>query len=208
MAIADPYAEMISLPRALRFPVELRPPQGFDPERLDSWPVVPGRLEFVDGRLLYMPPCGDVQQDTVTDIVIALGSWVRSHAGFVLGTNEAGMRLGTATRAADAAVWRRADLGRHSGGLRRVAPLLAVEVSSEDEPEALLRDKARWYLDQGVRVVWLVLTAAREVIVMASGSETRCRMGDRITRHPDLPDLEPAVAEFFIQIEAWRQGGE
>jgi Uma2 family endonuclease len=107
VTIAERYAETIDMPRAVRFPVELIPPNGFDPERLETWPKVDGRLEYVNGRLLYMPPCGELQQYTVSDVVICLGSWVRVHPEFVLGTNEAGIRLQGCTRAADAAVWRR-----------------------------------------------------------------------------------------------------
>src|SRR5262245_7878991 len=135
------YDETITLPRAVRFPVELIPPVGFAEESLDTWPRVDGRLEYVDGRLLYLPPCGDRQQDTVTDVVITLGGRVRTQQAFVLGTNEAGMRLAGATRAADAAIWRRADLGAYTGGLRRTPPVLAVEVAGRDESEALLREK-------------------------------------------------------------------
>ena len=64
------YDETITLPRAVRFPVELLPPEGFDAERLETWPRVAGRLEYVEGRLLFMPPSGDVQQDVVTDVII------------------------------------------------------------------------------------------------------------------------------------------
>src|SRR5215470_6227888 len=94
--------ETIDVPRTVRFPVELTPPEDFDPERLETWPRVEGRLEWVEGRLLYMPPCGERQQLAVTDLVAALAIWVRSHAEFTVGTNEAGIRLGDATRAADA----------------------------------------------------------------------------------------------------------
>jgi Uma2 family endonuclease len=135
------YEETITVPRAVRLPVELVPPDGFDPARLETWPSVVGRLEYLDGRLLYRPPCGDVQQDTVTDVVITLGSWVRATPGFVLGTNEAGMRIGGATRAADAAVWCSSDASVRTGGLRRTPPLLAVEVAGLGEDEAALRDK-------------------------------------------------------------------
>ncbi len=65
MASPERYDETITLPRAVRFPVELVPPHGFDAESLETWPRVVGRLEWVNGRLLYMPPCGDRQQDTV-----------------------------------------------------------------------------------------------------------------------------------------------
>ena len=108
MTTSELYQETIDLPRAVRFPVELLPPDGFDAERPETWPKLAGRLELFEGRLLYMPPCGGLQQETVADVVLALGAWIRSgHPEFVLGTNEAGMRLLGATRAADAAIWRR-----------------------------------------------------------------------------------------------------
>jgi len=42
--------DTIPVPRSVRFPVELVPPDGFDPERLETWPRVDGRLEWVEGR--------------------------------------------------------------------------------------------------------------------------------------------------------------
>lgn len=201
MSVASKYQETVVLPAAVRFPVELETPEGFDPERLETWPPLAGRLDFVGGRLLYTPPCGDTQQDVVTDVVIALGAWVRGHRDFVLGTNEAGMRLAGATRAADAAIWRRADLGRATGGLRRVPPLLAVEVAGQGEPESVLRDKARWYLDAGVAAVWLVLPETREIVALARAGETRVGPGQRLPAHPDLPDLSPDAGDFFVQLD-------
>ena len=110
MSTAARYDEVIMLPRAVRFPVEMEPPDGFDATRTETWPVVSGRLEYVEGRLIYMPPAGDLQQDTVSDVVITLGAWVRANPQFVLATNEAGMILNGSTRAADAAIWRRRDV--------------------------------------------------------------------------------------------------
>jgi Uma2 family endonuclease len=209
MATASRYDEVISLPRAVRFPVEMIPPEEFDPEKLETWPQVAGRLEYVDGRLLFMPPCGDFQQDTTTDVVITLGGWVRKHPQFVLGTNEAGMRLEGATRAADAAVWRRAELGAYEGGFRRVPPVLAVEVEGADEgdSESALRSKAEWYLSVGVAVVWILLPRSREVLVISPKGEKRLSMRtsrERMPAHPALPELRPKVSEFFVQVRSRR----
>ena len=88
MTITQRYEETIPVPRAIRFPVELIPPDGFDPARLETWPKVEGRLEYVKGRLLYMPPCGQMQSYTVSDVVAVLVLWVRAHPEFVVGTNE------------------------------------------------------------------------------------------------------------------------
>jgi Uma2 family endonuclease len=194
------YDETIELPGAIRFPVELEPPESFDPVKPATWPKVTGRLEYVEGRLLYMPPCGDAQQYTVTDVVIVLGSWARANRDFVLGTNEAGMHLRGATRAADAAIWRRADAGPVTGGLQRRAPILAVEVAGRYEPEQLLRDKARWYLDAGVQVVWLVFPETRDVLVVTPAGEARFGPGNRLPEHAELSGLIPDVDDLFVQV--------
>ena len=204
MSTISRYDEVISLPRAVRFPVEMVPPARFDANKLETWPKVAGSLEYVDGRLLFMPPGGDFQQDTVTDVVITLGAWIRRHPDFVLGTNEAGMRLGEATRAADAAIWRRADLGAYDGRLRRVPPVLAVEVAGADEgaSENALREKAKWYLNVGVSVVWIVFPEQREVLVISSNDEARVSGDERIQAHPGLPELSPKASELFVQVSS------
>jgi len=192
--------ETIPVPATVKFPVELMPPPGFDPPRLETWPRVEGRLEWVEGRLFYMPPCGDRQQDTVADVVITLGNWVRSHPEFVVGTNEAGMFLGEDGRGADAAIWRRADVGPYQGGFRRVPPLLAVEVAGRYERERQLREKARWYLEASVPVVWIVLPKKREVLIVTAAGDTRHRRGERLPGDPRLPGLAPMVDELFVQV--------
>ena len=192
--------ETIPVPATVKFPVELMPPPGFDPPRLETWPRVEGRLEWVEGRLLYMPPCGDRQQDTVADVVITLGNWGRSHPEFVVGTNEAGTFLGEDGRGADAAIWRRADVGSYQGGFRRVPPLLAVEVAGRYERERQLREKARWYLEASVPVVWIVLPKKREVLIVTAAGDTRHRRGERLPGDPRLPGLAPMVDELFVQV--------
>lgn len=186
----------------VRFPVELRTPEDFDAAQPQTWPSVDGRLEYVGGRLLFMPPTGDVQQDVVVDVAYVLRSWSKSRAEFVVGSNEAGMILGGDTRGADGAVWRRADLGERTGGFRRVAPVLAVEVAGRDDEETALTDKAAWYLSHGVEVVWLVLPASREVVVVDAAGSSRYGREDVLPPRDALPGLQPAVRELFAQIDA------
>jgi len=194
--------ETIPVPGSVRFPVELTPPAGFDPARLETWPRVAGRLEWVAGRLLYMPPCGERQSWTVADLVWTLGNWVRSHPGFVLGTNEPGILVRDDVRGADAAISRRANARPASPGVARVPPLLAAEVGGRDEGESELRQKARWYLDVRVAVVWILLPKEREILVVTRAGESRHGMGDRLPPDPRLPDLAPPVDELFAQISA------
>jgi hypothetical protein len=182
--------------------VELPRPDGFDPERLETWPRIDGRLEYVAGRLQYRPPTTDIEQYTAADVVSTLVPWTRSHPGHTLGAGQAGMLLAGDVRAAVAAIWRKADLGPYTGGLRRVPPLLAVEVAGRDDTEAALREKADWYLAAGVATVWLVLPESREVIVVTPAGPARHDRLARLPESPSLPGLGPQVAELFVQIDA------
>src|SRR5512138_108855 len=131
----DDVEDFIPVPRSAILPIELRLPPGFRADDPATWPRVEGRLEYVGGRLLYMPPCGDVQQAVTIDVALALRLWSKSHPDYTVGGNDAGMILGGDTRGADAAIWRLADVLPYTGGYRRVPPLLAVEVAGRDEDE-------------------------------------------------------------------------
>ncbi len=196
------FDECLHLPRgSVRFPIELHPGPGFSADDPATWPRIEGRLELVDGRLLYMPPRGDVQQDVCAAVTGVLFTWVKSHPDFVVGSNEAGMILGGDARAADGAVWRRADAGPRTGRFRRTPPVLAVEVAGQEQGEAELSVKARWYLDAGVEVVWLVLPDAREIVELTRSGAVRHVRGTRLRPRPSLPDLEPEVDDFFLQLD-------
>lgn len=198
---AMPAHETIPVPDSARFPIELRPPGGFRGDDPATWPDVEGRLEWVQGRLLYMPPCGDVQQVVAASAIGVLWTWARAHRDFVVGGNEAGMLLGDDVRGAEAGVWRREDRGPLTGGYVRVPPILAVEVAGREEGEPELRTKARWYLQRGVQLVWVILPKTREFVVLRADGEERYRPGDRIAARPMLPGLEPAVGDFFEQLD-------
>lgn len=189
------------LPFPVRYPVELHLPAGFRAEDGATWPRVEGRVEFVGGRLIYMPPCGDVQQDVAADGAFLLKSWSQAHPEYVVAGNEAGMILGGDVRAADLAVWRKSELGAHTGGFRRVPPVLAVEIAGQDESEVELKKKASWYLGVGVAICWIVLPQSREVLVVTSAGERRYQGGERLDEAPTLPGLSPEVAAFFTQLD-------
>ncbi len=195
--------ELVPVPRlAVRFPLELPLPDGFVAEEPATWPDVEGSLELVGGRLLYMPPCADRQQYTTADVVLVLGVWRRSHTEFLVAGNDAGMLLGGDSRGADAAVWRHDAVGSHRGRFQRVAPVLAVEVMGELEEETELRAKARWYLDHGVEVVWLLRPVDRTATVVTASAAIDLSGEAEIPAHPSLPGLCAPLAELFAQVSA------
>ena len=197
----DPDVEVTVLPRyAVQLPFELPLPIGFDPGQPQTWPHVTGRTEYVGGRLLYMPPCGDEQQAVATDIVTELNVWRRQHAEFFVGGNEAGMMLAGDVRGADAAVWRRANVLPLTGGFPRTAPILAVEVAGREDTVEALEQKARWYLDHGVEVVWVAIPRSRTVRVLTRAGASEYGAGERLPPHPSLPGLSPSVEDLFSQL--------
>jgi Uma2 family endonuclease len=197
VAAANPYAEVTVVPRiAIHLPLALPEPAGFEADRPETWPRVEGRLEYVEGRLEFMPPCGEMQQRVAIDVGTELNVWRRSHPEFVVGGNEAGMLLGGEVRGADVAIWRGASPPRT--GFARVAPVLAVEIVGDDEDVSALREKARWYLAHGVEIVWIVVPAARTVFVVTADGESE--VSERIPESPALPGLSPLVADFFRQL--------
>ena len=198
----DSYTDdVVSVPRAaIRWPLEIPRPSGFRPEDPATWPDLQGRLEYVEGRLLFMPPCGDLQQDVAWSLPTVFEPWLTQNREFVGAANEAGMLLQGEIRAADGAIWRRVDVEPRTGGFRRVPPILAVEIAGRDEDEANLREKARWYLDRGVAVVWLIFPETRELVILRPASESRHGAGQKLPSTPELPGLEVEVDRIFRQL--------
>jgi Uma2 family endonuclease len=197
VASANAYAEIVVPRIAVRLPLALPVPAGFEAADHRTWPVVLGRLEYVGGTLEYMPPCGEAQQRTAADVVTELNLWRRHHPEFAVGGNEAGMLLGGEVRAADAAVWRNAPPG---AGFSRVAPILAVEVGGVDDTLDVLLDKAGWYLAHGIETVWIVLPQSRTVHVVTAAGTVEVDGRSRLPEPAGLAELTPLVADFFRQL--------
>lgn len=195
------WSELTEVPRAaVTLPLPLPVPAGFDASDPASWPLCKGRLEYVGGRLLFMAPSGGLQQQTASDLMVELGLWAREHTDFVVGGNEAGMLLGGEVRAADGAVWRRAEIGAAEHRLPTVAPVLAAEIAGRDEGVELLREKARWYLDHGVEIVWLLFPADRSARVITRAGVVDVAPGGTMPADARLPGLAPTLANLFRQV--------
>ena len=106
------------------------------------------------------------------------------------------------TRGIDAAIWRREDVATCTGGFRRKAPVLAVEVAGKYDVEEALLAKGRWYIERGTALVWLLFPRQRTVTVLTADGTRAFGRGQRLPPHPALPGLEVAVAELFEQVSA------
>ena len=109
------------------------------------------------------------------------------------------MILGGDARAADAAVWRRADVEPRSGGFRRIPPLLAVEVSGRDEGELELHAESRLVSRARCANRWLVLPASQQAVIVTNEGSSR-RSGDAVLSADALPGLAIAVSALFAQL--------
>jgi Uma2 family endonuclease len=77
-------------------------------------------------------------------------------------------------------------------------PDLAVEIKSPDDTFTELREKARYYLEHGSQLVWLVYPAQRIVEVYAPGVDSRMLTQDDVLDGGDLlPGFALAASELF-----------
>lgn len=77
-------------------------------------------------------------------------------------------------------------------------PDLAVEIKSPDDSIRQLREKAEYYLENGVAMVWLVYPEQRMVEVYTVDGEVEILLeGDVVSGGAVLPDFTMPVAEIF-----------
>lgn len=82
------------------------------------------------------------------------------------------------------------------------APDLAVEILSRGQPDERFEKKIAFYLQHGVRLVWIVDPRARTVVVLAPGREPRTlTAGDTLDGGDVLPGFSVSVADIFAQLE-------
>ena len=77
-------------------------------------------------------------------------------------------------------------------------PDLAVEVKSPDDSYAEIREKATYYLNNGVKLVWLVYPDGRRVEVFAAGAEAvTLEAENTLTGGDVLPGFQTKVSAIF-----------
>jgi Uma2 family endonuclease len=160
------------------------------------------KQELVKGVVITMPPPGFRHGDVQVNIAIALKTFLRGHrVGRV--TVESGVRTDRgpdSVRGPDVAFWSvdRLPLDQTPVGYPQVAADLCVEVRSPSDSMRDLRAKAREYLRNNVRMVWIVDPDDQTVTVYRQPGEGRVFSEDAtITGEDVLPEFSCRVAEFF-----------
>jgi Uma2 family endonuclease len=86
------------------------------------------------------------------------------------------------------------------GAVPQMADLI-VEVKSPDDSFVKLREKANYYLNNGVQLVWIVFPATRQIEVHTNDSPVRTLSSDdEIDGGSVLPDFRVRVSAFFRSI--------
>ncbi len=161
--------------------------------------------ELVRGELRELAPAGEEHGFVAGRVIALLAQYVDSkrlgylfaaETGFVLQEGER-----ATVRAPDVAFVQRERLpeGRMSPFFSRVIPDLVVEVLSPSDTYVSVLDKVNDWLNAGVKAVWVVDPASREVVVhKQSGSVHILRKDDVLSGEEVLPGFECKVSEIFV----------
>jgi Uma2 family endonuclease len=160
------------------------------------------RYELVEGRLVKMSPTYGIHGRRTSDLHFALELYVREHQLGVLTAVETGFDL---TRSGER---RQTVLAPDIAFIRaehaplvevedfpQVAPDPAVEVASPSDSRRRLGEKARRWLDRGVRQVWVVWPRRREIDIWAPGAA-----GPRTLTAEDMLDGGAVLPGFCIPV--------
>jgi Uma2 family endonuclease len=170
------------------------------PSELPSGPV---HYELDNGRLIIMPPPGDirgaVEARFTTDLVIqgerrGLGKVRCGEVGVVLWRNPDRVVGADAVFITNDAL----PIRRSPEGYLETIPTLVVEVRSKNDTDPEVERKVKDYLTAGVRVVWVADPDARTVTAYRSGQPPQVfRDTDTLTVADVIPGFQVPVANLF-----------
>jgi Uma2 family endonuclease len=160
------------------------------------------RYELIDGRLIHMPPPGDihgaVQSNVVTQLKVqgefrGLGR-ARTEVGLVLRRNPDRLTGPDAVFVTAALL----PLRRSPEGYLETIPELVVEVRSPNDTGPEVQAKVDEYLAAGVRVVWVADPAVQTVTAYRPNQPVQVfGPADMLTVPDVIPGFQVPVADLF-----------
>lgn len=162
------------------------------------------RYELVKAELIEMPPPGVMHGIVVFAFGLLLANFVRQNNLPFVVTSAVGIyveRDPDTVRAADFALISHERIRKplpRRGYVAGLIPDLVVEVISPGYSTADARERARMWLDAGVRLVMTAYIDEQVVVVNRDdGTVQRFSVNDTLTADPVLPGFNCAVAEIF-----------
>ncbi len=172
-------------------------------EELFKMPHGNRRYELVKGELIEMSPAGGKHGVIAGRILIRLGAYVESKKLGVVCAAETGFILARdpdVVRGADASFVSNARIPKEGEpkGYWELAPDLAVEVISPNDPASELQSKVVEYLNAGTRLVWVIDPESQTVTAYRSLANVRVLTSkDTLDGADVLPEFSVTVSELF-----------
>ncbi|MBV9122370.1 MAG: Uma2 family endonuclease [Planctomycetes bacterium] len=170
------------------------------PSELPSGPVL---YELDNGRLITMPPPGDIHGAVESNLVTelknqgerrGLGKVRSGDVGIVLWRNPDRVVGADAVFIANKSL----PLRRSPEGYLETIPDLVVEVRSKNDTKPYIERKVADYLTAGVRVVWVPDPDARTLTAYRPGQEPQVFTDqDTLTIEDVIPGLQIAFRDIF-----------
>ena len=125
------------------------------------------------GEIVIMPPTGAEGSSSNSEIARQLGNWAINSSGQVFDSSALFILPSGAKRSPDAA-WIRSDRWQSlTKGDRKkfphIAPDFVVELRSETDRLSTLKAKMKEYIENGVRLAWLIDPLSKKVHVYQTG---------------------------------------
>jgi len=168
------------------------------PSELPSGAVL---YELDNGRLLTMPPPGDIHGAVESNLVTALkiqgehrglGKARSGDVGVILWRNPDRLVGADAVFIANTSL----PIRHSSEGYLETIPDLAVEVRSKNDTQPAVQRKVDDYLTAGVKVVWVVDPAARTVTVHRRDTQLQVYLeDDTLTVEDVIPGFQLLVRD-------------
>ena len=160
-----------------------------------------GRCELIQGELNKMSPAGGKHGAIAVKFAFHLQLWANEHGGLVTAA-ETGFVLERdpdTVRAPDAAYIAadRAEQARTPKFIP-IPPDVLVEVLSPHDKAEQVDQKVQWWLDHGVKLIWVADPANRSVTAYYPGGRAHVYRGDDpLPGGQVLPGLEVQLRQLF-----------
>ena len=161
------------------------------------------RGELIRGVFCEMPPAGLEHGRVVANLTVLVLTAVRQNALGTVASNDPGVWVEKdpdTVRAPDVAFFstERMDPTAAIPGYAEIVPDLAVEVVSPNDRVTEVNDKARMWIDAGVKLVWVVWPQWHTVEVHQPGAATIELSGDATLDGQDvLPGFSTPISAIF-----------
>lgn len=152
------------------------------------------------GDVWIMPPTGGETGYRNSELAIELGMWARGDKSGVVFDSSTGFILPNgATRSPDAAWVKRSRLAQLSAKQKQrflpLAPDFVIELLSLSDRLSDAQDKMQEYLDNGVRLGWLIEPDERRVWIYRPDAPVAC------LENPAQMDATPVLTGFVLPLQ-------